>query len=153
VSSVLELREVDASYGAFRSLFGVSLSVGRGEAGALVGPNGAGKTTVARVASGLLVPRAGSVLVDGDDLTRRRTHAFARAGVAHAPKGARSSPPSPSRRTWHCRSAASGAGGAGPPGCATRTSCSPSSASGGHRWRAEAMDRVQSSLHVEVPAG
>jgi branched-chain amino acid transport system ATP-binding protein len=84
---VLELRDVDASYGAFRSLFGVTLSVSRGEAVALVGPNGAGKTTIARVASGLLAPTTGSVVVDGHDLSGRRTYAFARAGVAHAPEG------------------------------------------------------------------
>jgi len=87
VSPVLELRDVDASYGAFRALFGVSLTVAPGEAVALVGPNGAGKTTVARVASGLVAASAGSVLVDGQDMTRRPTHAFARAGIAHAPEG------------------------------------------------------------------
>ena len=84
---MLELRDVHASYGPFRALFGVSLEVGRGEAVALLGPNGVGKTTVARVASGLVEPTAGSVLVDGDDLTRRATHQFSRAGVAHAPEG------------------------------------------------------------------
>ena len=84
---VLELRDVSASYGPFRALFGVSLTVARGEALALVGPNGAGKTTVARVASGLVCPTAGSVLVEGKDLTSARTYAFARAGVAHAPEG------------------------------------------------------------------
>lgn len=84
---VLELRDVDAAYGAFRALFGVSLAVAPGEAVALVGPNGAGKTTVARVASGLVGASAGSVLVDGRDMTGRPTYAFARAGIAHAPEG------------------------------------------------------------------
>ena len=87
MSAVLELRDVDASYGAFRSLFGVSFAVPAGGAVALVGPNGAGKTTVARVASGLVPAASGSVHVDGVDMTRRPTHAFARAGVAHAPEG------------------------------------------------------------------
>jgi branched-chain amino acid transport system ATP-binding protein len=84
---VLELREVDACYGAFRSLFGVSLAIAPGEAVAIVGPNGAGKTTVARVASGLVGVSAGSVHVDGTDMTRRPTYAFAQAGIAHAPEG------------------------------------------------------------------
>jgi branched-chain amino acid transport system ATP-binding protein len=87
MTPVLELREVDAAYGAFRALFGVSLTVAAGEAVALVGSNGAGKTTVARVASGLVAPIEGSVLVDGVDLRGRPTYAFARAGVAHAPEG------------------------------------------------------------------
>jgi len=87
VNPALELRAVEAGYGVFRALFGVSLTVAPGEAVALVGPNGAGKTTIARVASGLIAPSAGSVLVDGTDLSGKPTYAFARAGVAHAPEG------------------------------------------------------------------
>lgn len=87
VSPMLELRSVDASYGPFRSLFDVSLSVRPGEALALLGSNGVGKTTVARVASGLVAPTSGAVLVDGDDLTGEAPHRFARAGIAHAPEG------------------------------------------------------------------
>lgn len=87
MTTVLELRDTSASYGPFRALFGVSLTVEAGEALALVGSNGAGKTTVARVASGLVTPSMGSVFVDGADLTGARTYAFARAGVAHAPEG------------------------------------------------------------------
>ena len=87
MTPVLELRSVSAAYGPFRALFDVSLTVDRGESVALVGSNGAGKTTVARVASGLVVPSAGAVIVDGVDMTSARTFAFARAGVAHAPEG------------------------------------------------------------------
>jgi branched-chain amino acid transport system ATP-binding protein len=85
--SVLELREVTAGYGPFRALFGISLAVAPGEAVALVGPNGAGKTTVARVASGLIAPTSGSVVLDGEDVTGKRAYQFARRGVAHAPEG------------------------------------------------------------------
>lgn len=84
---VLELRDVHASYGPFRALFGVSLRIDRGGALALVGANGAGKTTVARVATGLVRPTSGSVHVEGSDLTGARTHRFARAGAFHAPEG------------------------------------------------------------------
>lgn len=87
MTPVLELRSVSAAYGPFRALYDVSLTVDRGESVALVGSNGAGKTTVARVASGLVVPSAGAVIVDGVDMTSARTYAFARAGVAHAPEG------------------------------------------------------------------
>ena len=88
-SPILELREVEAGYGPFRALFGVSLTVGAGDAVALVGANGAGKTTLARVASGLLAPSAGSVLVDGAEVGEGGPSAwrFVRAGVAHAPEG------------------------------------------------------------------
>ena len=85
----LELREVEAGYGPFRALFGVSLAVGAREAVALVGANGAGKTTLARVASGLLAPTAGRVLVDGEPVSDGGSSAwrFVRRGVAHAPEG------------------------------------------------------------------
>ena len=86
---ILELRDVEAGYGPFRALFGVSLAIGAGEAVALVGANGAGKTTLARVASGLLAASAGTVLVDGVRIEAGATAAwkFVRAGVMHAPEG------------------------------------------------------------------
>ena len=84
---ILELRDVEAGYGPFRALFGVSLAVESGEAVALVGANGAGKTTLARVASGLVAPSAGAVLVDGSDMVGVPAWQFVRAGVVHAPEG------------------------------------------------------------------
>jgi branched-chain amino acid transport system ATP-binding protein len=83
----LELDGVNAAYGPFRALFGVSLSVPDGGSVALIGPNGSGKTTVARVASGLIAPTRGTVRVGGEDLTGRPAWAVARAGVLHAPEG------------------------------------------------------------------
>ena len=62
---LLELRDVDAGYGPFRSIFGVSLAVPAGGVLALLGSNGSGKTTIARVCSGLIVPTEGQVLLDG----------------------------------------------------------------------------------------
>ena len=84
---MLELRDVDASYGPFRSIFGVSFSLERGHVLALLGSNGSGKTTVARVCSGLLSPVAGRVLFDGEDVTGERAYRFARRGIIHAPEG------------------------------------------------------------------
>lgn len=84
---VLRLEGVEASYRSFRALFGIDLEVDPGSATALVGANGAGKSTVARVASGLVPPTAGRVLVEGRDLTGRPAHEFTRAGIAHAPEG------------------------------------------------------------------
>lgn len=84
---VLELIGVEARYRNFRALFGVDLTVEAGSALAVVGANGAGKSTIARVASGLVTPSAGSVTLSGDDLTGCPPHRFARAGLAHAPEG------------------------------------------------------------------
>jgi branched-chain amino acid transport system ATP-binding protein len=87
VEPVLRLEGIEASYRSFRALFGIDLEVAPGSAVALVGANGAGKSTVARVASGLVQPTAGRVLVAGQDLTGRPAHELARAGIAHAPEG------------------------------------------------------------------
>jgi branched-chain amino acid transport system ATP-binding protein len=84
---LLELRGVEASYGPYRALFGVSFVVPEGSAVALVGSNGAGKSTVARVISGLVRASAGTVRLDGQDITRWPAWRIARAGVAHAPEG------------------------------------------------------------------
>jgi branched-chain amino acid transport system ATP-binding protein len=84
---VLELEEVQAGYRLFKALFGVSFAVREAEAVALIGPNGAGKTTVARVASGLVSPSAGRVLVDGADFSAKPANEYALAGIAHAPEG------------------------------------------------------------------
>jgi branched-chain amino acid transport system ATP-binding protein len=84
---MLELRGVDASYGPFRSIFGISFSLDRGRVLALLGSNGSGKTTVARVCSGLMAPTAGQVFFDGDDVTGQRAYRYARRGIVHAPEG------------------------------------------------------------------
>jgi branched-chain amino acid transport system ATP-binding protein len=84
---LLELRDVDAAYGPFRAIFGVSFSVPRGRVLALLGSNGAGKTTIARIACGLLKPTKGSVLFEGEDVTGQRIYRYARLGIIHAPEG------------------------------------------------------------------
>lgn len=84
---LLELRDVQASYGPYRALFGVSLVVPEGAVVALIGANGAGKSTVARVISGLVRVTAGSVRLGDEDITRWPTWRIARAGVAHVPEG------------------------------------------------------------------
>lgn len=85
--ALLELQDVDAAYGPYRALFGVSFAVPERSAVALVGANGAGKSTVARVVSGLVRPTAGTVRFAGQDVTRWPPWRIARAGLAHAPEG------------------------------------------------------------------
>lgn len=87
VAPVLALDDIHAGYGQFQALFGLSLEVRPVGALAIVGHNGMGKTTVARVASGLIVPTRGRVMIDGQDFTGRAAHDFVRAGVVHAPEG------------------------------------------------------------------
>ena len=84
---LLEMRDVSASYGPFRAVFGVSLDVHAGKAVALLGSNGAGKTTIARVCSGLLKPTSGRLFFGGDDVTGQQAYRLARLGIMHAPEG------------------------------------------------------------------
>jgi branched-chain amino acid transport system ATP-binding protein len=84
---MLELHDVDAGYGPFRAVFDVTLSLPPGRVLALLGSNGAGKTTIARVASGLIAPSAGTVHIDGIDVTGWRPYRYARLGVIHATEG------------------------------------------------------------------
>ena len=84
---LLELRDVEASYGPFRSLFGISFTVRERAVVALLGSNGSGKTTVVRVCCGLLKPTAGSLIYDGNDITGVRAFRMVRMGIVHAPEG------------------------------------------------------------------
>jgi branched-chain amino acid transport system ATP-binding protein len=86
-SPMLELRDVEAGYGPFKALFGVSFAVERSRVLALLGSNGCGKTTIARVCSGLVAPTAGEVFFDGAAMTGKHAYEYARAGVTHAPEG------------------------------------------------------------------
>jgi branched-chain amino acid transport system ATP-binding protein len=84
---MLKIDNVTAGYGEQTVLRDVSLDAPPGQVVALLGPNGAGKTTLLRVASGLLSPAAGAVLLDGQDATNRGAHWRARSGVCHIPEG------------------------------------------------------------------
>ena len=84
---MLELRGIKAGYGEHTVLRDVSLTVQPGTVVAVLGPNGAGKTTLLRVASGLLKPSTGAVLLGGEDVTRTRPYARARRGLCHIPEG------------------------------------------------------------------
>jgi branched-chain amino acid transport system ATP-binding protein len=84
---MLELRNVTAGYGSQTVLRDVDLVVPDHSVVALLGPNGAGKTTLLRVASGLVRPTAGRLVLDGQDATGWPSHRLAAAGVCHVPEG------------------------------------------------------------------
>jgi len=83
---LLELKNVEASYGPIRALHGVSLTVEDGQVVAVLGANGAGKSTTLRAISGL-VRRRGSIAFAGKSVVRARPESVARAGIAHVPEG------------------------------------------------------------------
>jgi len=86
---MLQLSDINAAYGGFQALFGVSMQVAAGEAVAVIGANGAGKTTLLRVISGLLPPSSGRMLLEGRDLAVMPPHSIVAAGIAHVPESRR----------------------------------------------------------------
>ena len=84
---LLELSGVHAGYGIIDVLHGVDLQVMPGEVFALLGPNGAGKSTTLRVASGQIVPSAGTLKINGREVNGVASDALARAGICLIPEG------------------------------------------------------------------
>ena len=84
---MLEVDGLRTEYGAVRALDGVSLTVEPGTVTAVLGANGAGKTTLLRTVSGLVRPRAGRVVFEGHDITRKPVEEIVRLGLAHVPEG------------------------------------------------------------------
>ena len=82
----LEIKNIIAGYGAGLVLKGVNLELQVGEVMCLIGPNGAGKSTVLKTVSGLLPPREGQILLDGEDITGQTPKANLRRGVVHVPQ-------------------------------------------------------------------
>ena len=86
-TSLLELRDVETSYGLSRVLFGISLTIGRGEMVSLLGRNGMGKTTTVRSIMGLTPPAAGSIRFDGDEIRGLPVYRIAKHGIGLVPEG------------------------------------------------------------------
>ena len=84
---MLEVKGLIAGYAGSEVLHGIDLVVKDGEGVIVLGPNGHGKTTLLRAITGLLPPRAGTVFLDGKDITRLRPDVIAAAGVVHIPQG------------------------------------------------------------------
>src|SRR5690606_23401929 len=85
---LLEAVDLEKSYGGRRVVNGVSVNVSRGEAVGLLGPNGAGKTTVFYMVIGLVKADAGSIHLDGHDVTKLPMYRRARLGVGYLPQEA-----------------------------------------------------------------
>jgi branched-chain amino acid transport system ATP-binding protein len=86
---MLEVTGVAAAYGQAQALWDVSLRVAEGEIVTIVGPNGAGKSTLVNVLGGLHTASAGSIVLDGRDLSAVPSHQVCAAGLAVVPEGRR----------------------------------------------------------------
>ncbi len=86
MSPLLEVNDLNASYGDFRVLHGISFSVATGGISTLLGANGAGKTTTLRALCGM-IRRSGDIRFDGKEIDGRSTEDIVRLGIAHVPEG------------------------------------------------------------------
>ncbi|MEE2716878.1 MAG: ATP-binding cassette domain-containing protein, partial [SAR324 cluster bacterium] len=86
---MLALDGIQCQYGSVRVLDQVSLRLDRGEILGLLGRNGAGKTTLLKTIMGLVPPVAGSVQLDGNDLTGLPAHEIPKHGIGYVPQGRR----------------------------------------------------------------
>jgi len=84
---ILAVHQIHAGYGKMEILHGVSLEVRPQELVSVIGPNGAGKSTAFKTIVGLLHPKAGRVLFDGQDITGLPPHQVLRLGLAYVPQG------------------------------------------------------------------
>ena len=86
---LLELENMHSYYGHIHALRGISLTVEEGEVVTLIGSNGAGKTTTLRSIHGILPPREGKIIFDGEEIQGTAAHELIGKGIAQSPEGRR----------------------------------------------------------------
>lgn len=87
--TLLEVKNLEVSYGVIRALKGISFKVDRGEIVSLIGANGAGKTTTLHTVTGLIRPVSGSVVYKEQEITHIAAHKIVSMGLVHVPEGRR----------------------------------------------------------------
>ena len=87
--AMLEVKDLHVYYGMIQAIKGISFEVNQGETIALIGANGAGKTTTLHTVTGLLAPKKGNVIFEGQDITKIPAHKIVGLGMAHVPEGRR----------------------------------------------------------------
>ena len=87
--AMLEVHDLQVYYGVICALKGISFEVNQGEIVTLIGANGAGKTTTMQSVVGLIPKKSGSVLFDGNDITKTACHKIVHLGMTQVPEGRR----------------------------------------------------------------
>ncbi len=89
MADMLEIKDIHVYYGAIHAIKGVSLTVRQGEIVTLIGSNGAGKSTTLRTISGLLKPKEGDILFEGESIAGRPAQSIVKLGISQVPEGRR----------------------------------------------------------------
>ncbi|MGE4319152.1 MAG: ABC transporter ATP-binding protein [Deferribacterales bacterium] len=84
---MLEIKNINAFYGNIQALHDVSITINEGEIITLIGANGAGKTTTLMSISGIVTPRTGQILFNGETISGMKPDKIVRSGLAHVPEG------------------------------------------------------------------
>ena len=87
--AMLEIKDLEVYYGMIKAIKGISFEVNEGEVIALIGANGAGKTTILHTISGLIAPKKGSIVFEGQEITKIPAHKIVENGLAQVPEGRR----------------------------------------------------------------
>jgi branched-chain amino acid transport system ATP-binding protein len=85
--NLLKLENVHSYYGHIHAIKGISVEVNEGEIVTLIGSNGAGKSTILRTISGMMHPKKGKVIYDGEDISKKAPHNIVLSGMVHVPEG------------------------------------------------------------------
>ena len=86
---VLQIKDLQINYGGIEAVRGISFNVKAGEVVTLIGANGAGKSSTLRAISGLVKPKAGTVIFEGEDITGKDSNAIVSKGLMMVPEGRR----------------------------------------------------------------
>ena len=86
---MLKINDINVFYGNIQALKGVSLEINEGEIVTLIGANGAGKSTLLKTISGLLKPKNGDILFEGQSISGKVAQAIVKKGLSHVPEGRR----------------------------------------------------------------
>ncbi|AZV63406.1 ABC transporter ATP-binding protein [Peribacillus frigoritolerans] len=86
---MLKIEDINVYYGNIQALKGISLSINEGEIVTLIGANGAGKSTLLKSISGLLKPKQGKILYEGDSIGGKAAQSIVKMGISHVPEGRR----------------------------------------------------------------
>jgi branched-chain amino acid transport system ATP-binding protein len=84
---MLEVKNMVVEYGAIRAVKGISFNVDKGNIFAILGANGAGKSATLRTISGIVKPKSGEIIFEGQNIVGKTVYSIAKAGISHCPEG------------------------------------------------------------------